>query len=247
MSAGGFLDACGFIPASSGTGSFVVSGAVTGYQTPASANAVNATVYSYRAESADKSQWEEGFGAYTVSTTTLARSTITANSSGGTTAISFSAAPNVYITAATADLTNASLLTSGTLPAARIAFAAKTDQQAASSTTLPVAPAHMQDHDGVAKATGFITFSGTTPTLAAGYNVASVTFSSNTTTVNLTTAFASANYVVIAVGQIASSSSNVSTDVTLVTASQFTIVHREGAPPLGLTPTQLHFVCYGRQ
>lgn len=120
MSATGFLDACGFIPASNGTGSFVVSSAITGYQTPASASAVNTTVYSYRAESADKSQWEEGFGAYTVSTTTLARSTITANSSGGATAISFSAAPNVFITAATADLQNAALLTSGTLPVARL-------------------------------------------------------------------------------------------------------------------------------
>lgn len=120
MGATGYVDACGFVPTTGGTGNFVVSSAVTGYQTPASAGAVNATVYSYRAESADKTQWEEGFGAYTVSTTTLARSTITANSSGGTTAINFASAPNVFITAASADLQNASLLTSGTLPTARL-------------------------------------------------------------------------------------------------------------------------------
>lgn len=120
MSATGYLDACGFIPASSGTGDFVVSSAITGYQTPADAGAVNSTVYSYRAESADKSQWEEGFGAYTVSTTTLARGTITANSSGDTSAIDFSAAPNVYIVAASADLENAAMLTSGTLPVERL-------------------------------------------------------------------------------------------------------------------------------
>jgi hypothetical protein len=113
MSAGGFIDACGFIPASSGTGSFVVSTNVVGYQTPAGAGAVNAVVYSYRAESADKSQWEEGFGAYTTSGTTLARTTITANSLGTTAAVSFSAAPNVFITAMSADLENASLLSSG--------------------------------------------------------------------------------------------------------------------------------------
>ena len=122
MSAGGFLDACGFVAASSGTGNFVVSSAITGYQTPAGAGAVNSTVYSYRAESADKTQWEEGFGAYTVSGTTLARTTITANSAGGTTAINFSAAPNVFITALSQDLQNASLLTSGTLPAARLSL-----------------------------------------------------------------------------------------------------------------------------
>lgn len=120
MAANAYLDACGFVAVSSGTGNFVVSSAVTGYQTPAAAGAVNALVYSYRAESADKSQWEEGFGAYTVAGTTQARTTITANSSGGTTAISFSAAPNVFITALSADLQNASLLTTGTLTAARL-------------------------------------------------------------------------------------------------------------------------------
>lgn len=122
MSAGGFLDVCGFIPVSSGTGSFVDSAAVVGYQRLGAAGAVNALVYSYRAESADKSQWEEGFGAATVSagTWTLARTIITANSSGGTTAIAFSAAPNVYITAASADLQNASLLTNGTVATARL-------------------------------------------------------------------------------------------------------------------------------
>jgi hypothetical protein len=120
MSANDFVDACGFIPSSGGTGNFVVSTAVQGYQTPAAAGAVNGNVYSYRAESADKSQWEEGFGAYTSSGTTLARSTITANSSGGMSAISFGAGPNVFITAASADLKNASLLSAGTLADARL-------------------------------------------------------------------------------------------------------------------------------
>jgi hypothetical protein len=120
MTAQAFLDACGFIPASGGTASFVVSAAITGYQTPASAGAVNGTVYSYRAESADKTQWEEGFGTYTVSSTTLARSTVTANSSGGTSAINFSAAPNVFITALSADLQNASLLKGGQVPVAQL-------------------------------------------------------------------------------------------------------------------------------
>lgn len=118
MSATGYVDACGFIPVSSGTGDFVVSTAITGYNTPAGAGAVNATVYSYRAENAAKTEWEEGFGAYTVGSVTLARTTVTASSTGSK--VSFTAAPNVFITAATADLQNAALLTSGTLPVARI-------------------------------------------------------------------------------------------------------------------------------
>jgi hypothetical protein len=118
MTATGYVDACGFIPTAGGTTDFVVSAAVTGYQTPASAGAVNATVYSYRAESADKTQWEDGYGAYTVASTTLARTTVTASSTGAK--VNFSAAPNVFVTALSADLENASLLTSGTVADARL-------------------------------------------------------------------------------------------------------------------------------
>lgn len=118
MTAQAYLNACGFVPTAGGTADFVVSAAVQGYQTPASAAAVNATVYSYRAESPDKSQWEIGFGTYTVSGTTLARTTVIASSTGAK--VSFTSAPNVFVTAMAADLQNASLLTSGTLPVARI-------------------------------------------------------------------------------------------------------------------------------
>jgi len=118
MSATGFLDACGFNPASGGTGDFVVSAAVTGYQTPASAGATNGAVYSYRAQSSDLSQWEIGYGAYATGTTTLARTTVTASSTGSK--VNFSAPPSVYITALTADLRNAGLLATGTVPVARL-------------------------------------------------------------------------------------------------------------------------------
>jgi hypothetical protein len=93
----GYVDGVFFLASSSGTGNFVVSSAITGYQTPAAAGAVNGTTYYYRAQSNDLTQWEIGFGTYTVSSTTLARTTILFNSSGGTSAINFSAAPNVGI------------------------------------------------------------------------------------------------------------------------------------------------------
>lgn len=92
-----FLDVCRFTAASSGTGDFVVSAAVTGYQTPASANAVNGAIYRYRAESADLTQWEIGYGAYTSGSVTLARTTVLFNSSGTTSKINFSSAPQVAI------------------------------------------------------------------------------------------------------------------------------------------------------
>lgn len=100
----GFLDNTGFLAASSGTGDFTVSSGIIGYQTPATAGAVNAIVYRYKAFSSDLTQWEIGYGAYTVSSTTLARSTVLSNSSGGTSKISFSAAPNVVITFLSEDI-----------------------------------------------------------------------------------------------------------------------------------------------
>jgi hypothetical protein len=93
----GFVDGVFFLAASSGTGNFVVSSAITGYQTPAAAGALNATTYYYRAQSNDLTQWEIGRGAYTVSGTTLARTVILFNNLGTTAAINFSAAPNVGI------------------------------------------------------------------------------------------------------------------------------------------------------
>lgn len=219
MSATAFVDACGFIPASSGTGDFVVSTNVVGYQTPAAASAVNAAVYSYRAESPDKSQWEEGFGAYTVGTTTLARTTVTANSSGGAGKITFSAAPNVYITALSADLQNALLITSGLINTARLGSspigsglkalfddqswktfaAAKSDQTTATSTAVAVTPAVQQNHDSALKA--WVKFTGSTGAILAGYNVSSITRNATGDyTVNFTTAFASSDYFGMAIG-----------------------------------------------
>ncbi|MGO4714766.1 hypothetical protein [Bradyrhizobium sp. 2TAF24] len=113
MPATGFIDAVGFNPTAGGTGSFVVSAALTGYQTPAAGGAVNGAVYAYRAQSLDLTQWEIGFGTYASGTTTLARTTITANSAGTTAAINFSTAPNVYCTALSADLINLASTGSG--------------------------------------------------------------------------------------------------------------------------------------
>lgn len=93
------LNVARFTAVSSGTGDFVVSSAVTGYQTPASAAAVDGAQYHYRAESADLTQWEVGTGNYTAGSTTLARTTVLFNSSGTTSKINFSAAPQVAIVA----------------------------------------------------------------------------------------------------------------------------------------------------
>lgn len=98
------LDICRFTPTAGGTGDWTYSNAVTGYQGPSAAGAVNGLVYSYRAEGADLSQWEIGYGAYNSVTRTFARATVLYNSAGSTAKINFSAPPQVAIVALKEDL-----------------------------------------------------------------------------------------------------------------------------------------------
>lgn len=107
MSINLFLDRCIFTAVSNGTGDFVVSAAVTGFQTPAAAGAADGQTYSYAAQSADLTQWEYGVGTYTVSTTTLARTTVTGNSAGGTSKINFINPPQVILSSSAGDLVGA--------------------------------------------------------------------------------------------------------------------------------------------
>lgn len=111
--ASNLLDVCRFNPTLGGTTDWTYSSAVTGYQSPTAAGVVNSSVYSYRAESADLTQWEVGAGAYNTGTGVLARTTVLFNSSGtGTgagqsgagTKISFSTVPQVAIVALAEDL-----------------------------------------------------------------------------------------------------------------------------------------------
>lgn len=105
-----FVNACVFKPTSAGVGDFVVSAAVPGWQTPAQAGATDGAIYRYRAAVSDGSQWEIGTGAYTSGSTTLARTTILASSTGGA-KVSFSQAPDITLTAFAMDVNNREQLT----------------------------------------------------------------------------------------------------------------------------------------
>lgn len=224
-----FLDVCRFTAASSGTGSFVVSSAVTGYQTPASANAVNGATYRYRAESADLSQWEVGFGVYTVSTTTLTRATVLFNSSGGTSAISFTSAPQVAVVALAEDLTL-------TQPAAKL------DQQAGTSAVLVVTPAHQQDHDGSAKA--WVSFTGSTGATLAAYNASVSRTSAGLYVVTFATPFVSVNYV--AHTTVMSATAIITSQLNAAkTTNTITVLCLVGSS--ATDPTTVDVVCFGRQ
>jgi hypothetical protein len=77
-----------------GTGTFTLAGAVTGFQSFSAIGNANTTYYAI----VGGAEWEVGLGTYTSSGTTLARNTILESSNGGT-AVNFSAGTkNVFVT-----------------------------------------------------------------------------------------------------------------------------------------------------
>jgi hypothetical protein len=99
-----YLDVCRFTPTAGGTADWTFSAAVTGYQSPTAAGIVNSTLYKYRAESADLTQWEVGEGAYNTGTGVLPRTTVLFNNLGTTARINFSLVPQVAIVALAEDV-----------------------------------------------------------------------------------------------------------------------------------------------
>jgi hypothetical protein len=77
-----------------GTGTFTLAGAVSGFQSFSAIGDANTTYYAI----VGGTEWEVGLGTYTSSGTTLSRTTILESSNGGT-AVNFSAGTkNVFVT-----------------------------------------------------------------------------------------------------------------------------------------------------
>jgi hypothetical protein len=102
-----------------GTGTVTLLGASTGFQSFAAIGNANTTYYTIASQTGN--EWEVGIGTYSTSGTTLARTTVLANSSGTQpSALSFSAGtkdvfvtyPSEYAVAATNVGTSGQLLTS---------------------------------------------------------------------------------------------------------------------------------------
>src|SRR6516165_10521477 len=108
-----FVDLCRFTPTAGGTTDWTYSIAVSGCQSPSSANVQNGVSYKVYSVSNDQSQWEVSVGVYSSSTGTFARTTVLYNSSGTGTAagqsgagakINFSTIPQVAVVALAEDL-----------------------------------------------------------------------------------------------------------------------------------------------
>jgi hypothetical protein len=146
------LNVCRFVPTLGGTTDWTYAAAVTGYQSPAAAGAIDTQIYVYRAESADLSQWEIGSGVYNLGANAFARTTVLYNSLGTGTAagqtgagtkINFLAVPQVAIDAIAQNLpvprgylAGLTLSTAGGSAAFGIAAGAATDSSGASMMAL---------------------------------------------------------------------------------------------------------------
>jgi hypothetical protein len=87
---------------STGTGSFTLTGAQTGYRSFTAIGNGNTTYYTIQGKNPDGTltgEWEVGLGTYTASGTTLSRDTVLSNSLGTTAKIAFSAGTkDVFVT-----------------------------------------------------------------------------------------------------------------------------------------------------
>lgn len=92
------LPRCLFNATTAGLADFSIGAAATGALTPAQAAAVSGVIYSYTAQSADQTQWEAGFGAYSSSATASVDSahiTQATNSFGSSVTLGFPATVQV--------------------------------------------------------------------------------------------------------------------------------------------------------
>jgi len=99
--------------ATTGTGTLTLGSAVAGYQSFADAGVSDADVVRYVIE--DGNNWEIGTGTYTASGTTLTRTVL--ESSNADAAISLTGSAEVFVTAVTEDILNATnpVISAGTL------------------------------------------------------------------------------------------------------------------------------------
>ena len=87
-----------------GTGTLTLAGAVSGFRSFGDIGNANTCPYVIlEGSESSPTQWEVGIGTYTSSGTTLARTTVLHNSSGGTSAITLAAGTHTVICGWTAD------------------------------------------------------------------------------------------------------------------------------------------------
>lgn len=213
-----------------GTGTYSLAGAATGFRTFVAGIATGNTCH-YCAE--DGTDWEVGVGTVTDATPdTLSRDSILASSNGGS-AVNWTAGTrNLFCVNAAADVYQATT---------------QAQQESASANTVFVTPGTQHHHPTAVK--GWVNFDGTgTPSIKASRNVASITDNgTGNYTVVWDTDFSSATYGVVVSAGV--SGTRVLTDL-LGSGSQATTgsqVFCFGTTGLGVDPTVVCMLACGDQ
>lgn len=162
-----------------GTGTYTLAGAVTGFQSFAAVGNGNTTWYC----ATNSIDWEVGIGTYTAAGTTLARTTVI-SSSNADAAVNWSAGTRDIFCTIPASI------------AALIAAAAtQAEQETGTGITQFVSPGRQQFHASAAKL--WLRATANSTTIEASYNITSVAdTATGSMTVTTATDFSSADYAV---------------------------------------------------
>lgn len=143
-------------------------------------------------------------------------------------------------------------MVTGTLPTTNLAIASQAEMEAATATNRLTTPGGMQNHPGVLKCWGAITWSAGTPTLQASYNVTSISDDADgKTTVTIATDFSSAHYSVTASSQTTNSADAAAgtwvTHTTKAAGSIQLLIATQANPPVFTDPGSCSFQIAGDQ
>ena len=125
-----------------------------------------------------------------------------------------------------------------------IEIATQAEMETATDVVRAVTPGRTQYHPGVAKAFGYVTVSGGTPTLQVNHNITGIADTTiGTVTVTIGTDFSSTSYSVTTGVEL----EGVRAKVTTRAAGSFVIEMYSDAPSLTDTYTAFSFTCHGDQ
>lgn len=142
-----------------------------------------------------------------------------------------------------ANMTGATDTVAGALPTADASV-----MEGAASTVHAVVPGRQQRHPGHPKAWAYITVSGTTPSLVAGYGVGTPSYGGSTGSyvVPWTTAFSTANYCVQVTCGHKAGSGNVIANVNGLSTTQVSLIFTINSTTV-TDPLSFHIVAFGDQ
>jgi len=153
-----------------GTGTITLAGAIAGYQSFSVVGNANTTYYTIAGQTT--SEWEVGVGTYTLSGTTLARTTVLSSSNGGS-AVNFSAGTkDVFVTYPASYVVNSTNNpgTSGYVLTSNGTGVAPTWQVTAGPTVTPTTTNTTYYVMGTSTTSGALTIASISNTNAVSYN-----------------------------------------------------------------------------